>query len=318
MKKLKPLAIYSQRDSRWNTIILGNNTQSQYNIGNCGCLITSFGNYIDKTPIEVNNLLKTGGGFSTGSGEFIWTKCGLLGLTQYYQSARFEDTVTTTGLDKMRSLINEGRPLIAEIDFYPSTVNEDMHFVLVIGYNDNDKFYAIDPWSGSEIDLSVYGGVKRTLYRFRAYNKKLSFSNDPLAECLSMHTELVTECNNLKEQIKNYKEADNQSKEQLNIQQNEIDVLRKNKNTLEKKLELLQTETDTKLAKAGLDCQATKDSLTTRLTKDFELKEQEYKKVIEVLEEKVKQTQVVITKDPEPKNFIEWLSIIFKIYPKKK
>lgn len=174
MKKLVLPAIQSQRDNRWYSVILGNNTLSQYNIGMYGCLITSFGNYLGKTPIEINNIKSL---FDTGNGNLIWSKTPLIGLNNVYTSPRYEDAVTSQGINKMKSLIDEGRPLICEIDFNPNTVQEDQHYVLVIGYDETkeDTFIAVDPWTGTVIDLSVYGGVKRTLYTFRAYDKILPF-----------------------------------------------------------------------------------------------------------------------------------------------
>jgi len=176
MKKLICPLIQSQRDSRWVSILLGFNTNQPYTIGNYGCLITCFGNYIGKTPAEVNQILKDNAGFTSG-GLFVWSKSTVLGLNPYYTSPRYEDAVSSLALTKMKSLIDEGRPLICEIDFNPTTVEEDMHYVLVIGYDETqeDKFLAVDPWTGTEIDLSVYGGVKRTLYQFRAYDKTLPF-----------------------------------------------------------------------------------------------------------------------------------------------
>lgn len=176
MKKLKTPLKQSQRDSRWANVMLGFNTSQPYTIGNYGCLITSFANYIGKTPLEVNEILKANQGFVSG-GLFIWAKSIALGLKEVYCSPRYEDAVSTQGLNKMKALLDEGRPLIAEIDFNPNTIQEDMHFVLVIGYDETkeETFIALDPWTGTEIDLSVYGGVRRTLYQFRAYDKTLPF-----------------------------------------------------------------------------------------------------------------------------------------------
>jgi len=180
MKKLKIPARQSQRDSRWASVLLGYNTNAVYNIGNYGCLITCFANYLGKTPIEINDILKANQGFEKDSGNFIWLKSTVLGLTEVYSSPRYDDAVSTQGLAKMKQLIDEGRPLIAEIDFNPATIVEDMHFVLIHGYDETkeETFFAIDPYTGTEIDLSVYGGVRRTLYRFRAYDKTLPFEDN--------------------------------------------------------------------------------------------------------------------------------------------
>jgi len=177
MKKLITPLIQSQRDNRWASVILGNNNQTQFNIGNYGCLITSLANYLGKTPVDINNVKAL---FTQGGGDFIWSQTSLIGLNNVYTSPRYEDEVTTQGINKMKSLIDEGRPLICEIDFNPTTTKEDQHYVLIHGYDENlpDTFIGIDPWTGTVIDLSVYGGVKRTLYCFRAYDKTLPIFSD--------------------------------------------------------------------------------------------------------------------------------------------
>jgi hypothetical protein len=129
--------------------------------------------YVEKNPHDVNELLKANNGFQEKSGNFIWSKCSVLGLSQVYQSPYYSDPVTPQGLSKMRSLLDEGRPLITHIDFDPSDNDDDQHWLIVYGYNDNDVFYAHDPWSDTDITLEVYGGVKRCVYEWRAYDKTL-------------------------------------------------------------------------------------------------------------------------------------------------
>lgn len=187
--KLKIPKLFSQRNSPWSPILLGYNT-STYTIGTDGCLITSFGMYVDKTPDVVNTLLKQNGGYATGGGLFIWSKSTVLGLTQIYQSPYYSDAVTSQGLSKMRSLLDEGRPLICHVDFNPGTPKDDMHWVIVHGYDDNDVFYMQDPWSGTQTTLDVYGGVKRAVLEWRAYDKVLP--NDTGAPDTTLQKDLDT------------------------------------------------------------------------------------------------------------------------------
>src|ERR1035437_1852534 len=194
--KLKVAQLYSQRDSRWASIILGNNTQSQYNIGLYGCLITALAMYLNDQPNNINQKLKDNGGFSKGSGDFVWSKCTVLGLNQTYLSPRYDGIpVTAQGLQKMKDLLDSGLPLLAELDFNPATDGEEMHFVLITGY-EGDQFFIADPWTGTSTTLDVYGGAARAVIQFRAYDKKLSEGeNDALAECLIQHTALVDKLN---------------------------------------------------------------------------------------------------------------------------
>lgn len=194
MKKLKTPKIYGQRDSKWASILLGYNTQSQYNIGMYGCLITSLGNYLDKTPPEVNDILKANNGFTAGSGNFIWNKCEVLGIKQVYLSPYYDGQMTDFGLNKIKECIDNGFPLLCEIDFNPATEGEEMHYVLLNGY-DGDAILAIDPWLGQQINLDVYGGAKRAIIQFRQYDRKLEFetTQDNLSEIELLKTQLEME-----------------------------------------------------------------------------------------------------------------------------
>lgn len=163
---------YSQRDVRWGSVILGNNTLSKYNLYDYGCLITSLGNYVDKTPAEMNTLLKNNGGFTAGGGNFIWSKCSVLGLKELYVSARCMNIdFYATELQKAKDLIKEGYPLLAEVDFNPATDYPEMHFVLLAGISDNNELLVVDPWEGQWETWSD-GASKRNIYQFRQYDKK--------------------------------------------------------------------------------------------------------------------------------------------------
>lgn len=215
--KLKVPKLYSQRDPQWAPELLGYNTNPAYSIGGYGCLITSFGMYIDQTPHEVNEVLKANGGYVAGGGYIIWSKCTVLGLKQDYQSPVYKDVpVTPQGLTKMRGLLDEGKPLITHIDFDPRDPDDDQHWLLVYGYDDNDVFYARDPWTGTEINLDVYGGVKRAVIEWRAYDKVLP--RDEVGEVVCMPKAQADDFNRVKD-------GWNQLRVKLNIEDNVTLVL---------------------------------------------------------------------------------------------
>jgi len=65
------LPIFGQRDSRWESKLLGYNTSPTYTLGLYGCLVTSFAMYLkaigkDETPDTVNEKLKANNGFVNG------------------------------------------------------------------------------------------------------------------------------------------------------------------------------------------------------------------------------------------------------------
>lgn len=184
------MKLYSQRDSKWASILLGYNKSQPYTIGNYGCLITSFGMYIDKTPDVVNQILKDNNGFVAGTGNFIWSKCTVLGLNQTYVSPEYTGPVTSQGITKMKELLDSGYPLICRIDFNPSTASEEMHFILVTRH-DGDIFYANDPWTGTVINLDVYGGVSRAVIQFRAYDKKVT--QEAVKDTIEVYTQVFEE-----------------------------------------------------------------------------------------------------------------------------
>lgn len=187
--KLKVPALYSQRDSQWASTLLGYNPKT-YTIGTHGCLITSFGMYIGKKPNEVNDILKDNNGFTAGGGNFVWAKCKALGLTETYLSPFYSDSVTSQGLNKMRELLNEGKPLITHIDFDPADLDDDQHWILIIGYDEGDVFYAADPWTGTIITLDVYGGARRCVYQWRCYDKILA--HDEVVDYQSLYEKLLS------------------------------------------------------------------------------------------------------------------------------
>lgn len=179
MKKLQLKETFSQRDPRWSGIMLGNNTQLPYTIGNYGCLLTvltiylcALGRY--ETPVTLQDKLRSVGGFTPNSGEFIWNSLvkvyGDIAIS--YQSPRYTSAVPDNEIENIKRLIDAGGYVITEIDFNPSTVSEEPHYVGIYGYSDTD-FYIIDPWTGSTTVLSIYGDIKRVVYRFTVYSKPL-------------------------------------------------------------------------------------------------------------------------------------------------
>jgi hypothetical protein len=163
--------IQSQRDSRWGSILLGFNTVQPYNIYNYGCLITSLANYIDKQPDEVNQILKNGNGFANG-GDFVWTKCQLLGISQTYLSPRYQTvSLSNSEVNKLIGFLDLGFPALCEVDFNPADDDEQMHFVLAVGHTDGE-ILVVDPWEG-QLETWSFASFQRNTYQYRIYDKKL-------------------------------------------------------------------------------------------------------------------------------------------------
>lgn len=163
--------LQSQRDARWGSILIGYNTDSRYTIYSYGCLITSLGNLIGKTPAEVNQILKDNQGY-VGGGNFVWAKSSVLGIKEQYVSARCQAvSLYATEVTKLREFLAQGYPALCEVDFNPATDGEEMHFVLAVGYTDTE-IIVCDPWEGA-LETWTDAAFKRNTYQFRVYDKKL-------------------------------------------------------------------------------------------------------------------------------------------------
>jgi len=268
MKKLIPPLKQSQRDSRWANTFLGFNTSQPYTIGNFGCLITSLANYCGKTPLEVNNTLKANNGFVSG-GLLVWGKVSTIGLNETYASPRYESAVPDEALNKLRSLIDSGHPAVVEVDFYPNTTQEDMHWVLVTGYGDGETFYAVDPWTGTDIDLAVYGGIRRTVYSFRAYDKTLAFEGTipTVDDCPAKLQQVTQERDRLNGVITG-------KDEQIKVLKAQIDALTNENDTLSKQNLALTTDlqAEKEHAKVTLDAELSKQRTDMLITSEGEKK----------------------------------------------
>lgn len=158
MINLKPL---SQRNNEWKGIILGFNTNPIYSIGGYGCLITClamaanwYGKRTDSK--KLNKKLKEIDGFVNG-GYYIWNS-----LTRIYPEILERRRITSTPLNlnqvtEIKGWLDKGYPVMLMVDMYPETAPVDMHFVLLVGYSDNDWTIA-DPWTGNLCPISDYLG----------------------------------------------------------------------------------------------------------------------------------------------------------------
>jgi hypothetical protein len=209
--RLKINPIFSQRDSQWSSILLGNNKNQPYNIGNYGCLISCYAMFLSsigkpETPKTVNEKLKPEG-FTKDSGELIWSApCNEWGITNDYISPTYDGPVTNFGVNKMKALLDEGKPLICHVDFDPQDIDDDMHWVLVYGYEPNTEiFYICDPWTGrSDLTLDVYGGTRRAVIQFRTYTQTVPKQDQPT----SSQDQALQECQiNLQKEIQTKNET---------------------------------------------------------------------------------------------------------------
>lgn len=115
----------------------------------------------DDTPITVNDFLKAlkPAGFVSG-GNYVWGS-----FHRQYGDIQEVRTVTPaaltdTQMGEIRSALDAGYPVMLHLDYNPKTVENDMHFVLAVGYNpaDENDFAVADPIGGKIHSLKDYLG----------------------------------------------------------------------------------------------------------------------------------------------------------------
>jgi hypothetical protein len=197
MKQIKLAELYSQQDLRWKNVLLGTNTDLKYTIGNYGCLLTDVSVYLcaigyKVNPLDLNNIIKSIGGFQNG-GVFVFNSLFKKwpDVVIDYVSPRFDSAVTDAGINMMYTLLDQDKPLFTEVDFNPSTVMEEQHWVLIVGYDDNKNFICFDPWSGTVISLNVYGDARRAIYCYRTYGKPISSGDETMIIGKKVYADLI-------------------------------------------------------------------------------------------------------------------------------
>lgn len=175
----------SQQDKRWADITLGKNPKKAgMTIGGYGCLTTSLSSYLiatgekTMTPDQVNQKLKENRGFQGKSGNFDFNSGPLaLGLKQTGQSKiYYDEPVDQKGLKFVQQNLSAGKPLLAWVDMNLSTIANEEHYVLVIGYgkDKNGRFiYSyMDSWDGMIYTVSEKIFARKAI-QFFAYDKKI-------------------------------------------------------------------------------------------------------------------------------------------------
>lgn len=160
--------LFSQRDPAWQNLKLGT---SNTTIGDYGCLLTCLAMLAkyrgkDVSPKTLNVDFVLHNAYADGN-LYKWYE----GISKVYPDIKLTklvDTpknITTAQFNEMKAEIDKGNPVILQVDFYPATARPDMHFVLLIGYDDTN-FYVADPFYGDIANLTRYGVPKVTILKY--------------------------------------------------------------------------------------------------------------------------------------------------------
>lgn len=148
--------LFAQTDPSWAKQLLGGNTDSSFNIGNYGCVVTAYGNMLvavtgnmQYTPSMINDFMKAHNGFPQGSGLFIWSAALAMGHVEAHG--------TTTDLATVNKWLQDPpNYAILEVRFKGNI----QHFVMS-PYVDK----IVDSEDGLLKSMSTYAFVSAHLYR---------------------------------------------------------------------------------------------------------------------------------------------------------
>ncbi len=186
--------LFNQMDSRWGSKLLGFNKDPKYNFYNFACLIcceamVSLYYGKDETPVTINDKLKAlgpGAGFVAGSGNYVWQAISKLHPEIKERVVTAPAPLTDGQLGEIKSNLDNGHPVMLQIDVNPRTVENDTHYVLAVDYNPNDEndLTIADPLGGQARSLKEYLGwyrpsARKTIEKYILFNGPKVTHQDP-------------------------------------------------------------------------------------------------------------------------------------------
>lgn len=147
------MSFYSQTDPRWKNILLGYNTEQPWNIGNYGCVCTSWANMLvaitgdqGYTPAMINAWMEGHQGFLPGGGIFIWGVALGMGHVEYVKD--------TTDINEVNVWVKDP-PNYAVVSY-----NKGGHYCL-----SNISGQIVDSEDGKVKGIGAYPFTSAKLYR---------------------------------------------------------------------------------------------------------------------------------------------------------
>ena len=157
---------FSQFDPQWSGQLLGHNHDPKYSIYNFGCLLCSLANVCryygkNETPLTLQEKLKAlpeGWGFTKDSGLYTWGSLSKIYPDIIEQRVITPLELTDAEINEMKAALDQGKPVLVNIDYNPKTVERDDHFSLLVDYDpaDENNFTLADTLGGLYRSLRTY------------------------------------------------------------------------------------------------------------------------------------------------------------------
>lgn len=167
--KIELITKYYQNDPQFRSHPLGSST-----IGLIGCLLCDVTNVLNLyghtiNPAQLADLLRDNQGLSGNF--FKWDA-----IPRLFSDVKLGGVVggivnalTKTQMDAIRSKIDNGWPVLLQIDTIPATSDLDEHWVEAIDY-DGDDFIIFDPWDGAIKRITSWGVTpQKLIYAYAWY-----------------------------------------------------------------------------------------------------------------------------------------------------
>ena len=176
--------LYGQRGEYWSGDRLG--TCYPETIGSHGCAISSiamvfkyYGVNID--PRDLNNWLKGNNGYDAGC-QVKWDVAANRTGGQVQWVERINYRSVPADLDRIKSELDNGYPVIAEMCNDVGPLKPYYHFIVITGYS-GSSFYINDPWFNESNTISArYGDPARAICGIRVYHGEADTSNIALTK----------------------------------------------------------------------------------------------------------------------------------------
>lgn len=169
MKVNMPI-IFNQLQESYKNILLGLNTDPKYNFYNYGCTLFSMASALryygyNETPetlnaklIELSRQTNHQFGFVKDSGIYIWGSLNKLFPMVSERRVMTPQALTDAQVNEIRGALDQGYPVLVEVDYNPATLPIEMHFLNIVDYDpaDENNMTGADPLGGKIIPMKAY------------------------------------------------------------------------------------------------------------------------------------------------------------------